>query len=342
MPAQYRGRIIGFAREGHFIFLVSTIVAYVAAVGAGVAAAEQTGESSDSAKQEEPIDELDRWAPSLGIFGGFQQQHAEATIDPSLLAPPPLQCTPDPQGVDCSIDPRIQPFAEDDDEIRAFRSGVSLELMSPRLFSGFGHPRFFIHVDPMLSTGFERRIAGSGKPGPMIEADFPPAVTRTDEANYSGQGTRLLADIDPFVLNAGIGIAFTFDVSDSRFRIKPSAEYLRERLKVTGETNRVVQVSDEVPRVNTPSDFRFIEMSDSDEQTYHAIGAGLEIEIDGNRLGPFVVTPFIAGRAYRFIGNLDVSLSDSNEFGESVEFEFERDQWQWAARFGVRLRWVPK
>ena len=83
-------------------------------------------------------------------------------------------------------------------------------------------------------------------------------------------------------------------------------------------------------------------MSDSDEQTYHAIGAGLEIEIDGARLGPFLVTPFIAGRAYRFIGNLDVSLSDTNEFGESVQFEFERDQWQWAGRFGVRLRWAPR
>jgi hypothetical protein len=176
----------------------------------------------------------------------------------------------------------------------------------------------------------------------MIEADFPPAVTRSDEANYSGQGTRVLAEVDPFVLNAGIGMAFTFDVFESRIRIKPSAEYLRERLKVTGQTNRVVQVSDTTPRVNTPSDFRFITMSDSDEQTYHAIGAGLEIEIDAERLGPFMVTPFIAGRAYRFIGNLDVSLRDSNEFGESVEFEFERDSWQWAGRFGVRLRWVPK
>jgi len=334
-------RVLGFAREGRFIFLLATTVAAIAAAGEAAAAADQARESAVSTNQQEPLVELDRWVPSLGIFGGFQQQHAEGTIDPGMLEPTAPQCTPDPQGVECSIDQQIRPFADGDDELRAFRSGISLELMSPRLLSSFGHPRFFIHVDPMLSTGFEQRIAGSGKPGEFIEAQFPPAVTIIDEANYSGQGTRLLADIDPFVLNAGIGIAFTFDVSDSRFRIKPSVEYLRERLKVTGETNRVVRVAQR-PMVNTPSDFRFIALRDSDEQTYHAIGAGLEIEIDGDRLGPFMVTPFIAGRAYRFIGNLDVSLSDSNEFGESVEFEFERDQWQWAARFGVRLRWVPK
>jgi len=176
----------------------------------------------------------------------------------------------------------------------------------------------------------------------MIEADFPPAATRTDEANFTGQGTLVRAEVDPFVLNAGIGMAFTFDVFGSRIRIKPSAEYLRERLEVTGQTNRVVQVSDTAPLVNDPSAFRFIRLSASDQQTYHAVGAGLEIEIDAERLGPFVITPFIAGRAYRFIGNLDVSLRDTNEFGETVAFEFERDQWQWAGRFGVRLRWVPR
>jgi hypothetical protein len=334
-------RVLSCAREGRFLFLFATIVVAIAAVGENAVAAEQTGEPAVSANQKKPMDELDRWVPSLGIFGGFQQQHAEGTIDPGMLNPTAPQCTPDPGGVECSIDQQIRPFAEGDDELRAFRSGISLELMSPRLLSSFGHPRFFIHVDPMLSTGFKQRIAGSGKPGKFIEEQFPPAVTITDEANYSGQGTRLLADIDPFVLNAGIGMAFTFDVYDSRIRIKPSAEYLRERLEVTGETNRVVQVAQR-PKVNTPSDFRFIVLRESDEQIYHAIGAGLEIEIDGNRVGPFMVTPFIAGRAYRFIGNLDVSLSDSNEFGESVEFEFERDQWQWAGRFGVRLRWVPR
>lgn len=297
--------------------------------------------SSGAPKRDELPAEVDRWVPSLGIFGGFQQQHAEGTVDPGMLEPSAPQCVPDITSSNCLIDQQIQPFDEDEDEIRRFRGGISAELMGPSLMNNFGRPRFFVHVDPMISAGFDRRIAGSGDPGAMIEAQQPPGVTRSDEANFSGQGTRLLADVAPFSMNAGVGVAFNFDVLDRRIRIKSSAEYLGERLKVKGQVSRVVQVAQQ-PQVNTPSDFRFIELRASDTQIYHAVGAGLEIEIDGDRIGPFVLSPFMAARAYHFIGNLDVDLRDSNEYGESATWHFERDAWQWGARFGVRLRWVPE
>lgn len=323
---------------GGVFFLFAIFLVFLTSIGLAEISIAASG-SSNVANDEWPP-EVDRWVPSLGVFGGFQQQDAEGTVAPSMLEPSAPQCVPDPGGVFCSVDQQIQPFADDDNEIRRFRAGLSAELMSPSLLNQFGHPRLFVHLDPMVSAGFEQRIAGSGDPGAMIEAKKPPAVTRSDERNFSGQGTKLSADVAPFSMNVGIGVAFNFEAFDRRIRVKPSVEYLGERLTVTGEVNRVVQVA-ERPLINTPSHFRFITLRAVDTQIYHAVGVGLEIEIDGDRVGPFVLSPFIAGRAYRFIGNLDVSLRASNEFGESSAWEFERDAWQWAARFGVRLRFVP-
>ena len=327
--------------HGHYVVrLFATFFVFLTTGGLasdGIAASESSG----AAKGDNRPAEVDRWIPSLGVFGGFQQQHAEGSVDPGMLEPSAPQCVPDPTGTQCSIDRQIQPYDEGDDEIRRFRGGLSAELMSPSLLYNFGRPRFFMHLDPMISAGFDRRIAGSGDPGAMIEAQQPPGVTQSDEANYSGQGTKLLADVAPFSMGVGVGVALNFDVFDRRIRIKSSAEYLGERLKVKGQVSRVVQVAQQ-PQVNTPSDFRFIELRASDTQIYHAVGVGLEIEIDGDRIGPFVLSPFMAARAYHFIGNLDVDLSDTNEYGESATWHFERDAWQWGAQFGVRLRWVPE
>ncbi|MEZ4331459.1 MAG: hypothetical protein R3F35_06880 [Myxococcota bacterium] len=293
--------------------------------------------SSADAPPQAP-DELDRWVPSIGFYGGVQEQNAEATADTSLLNPSAPRCTP--QRVNCEIDDEIQPSSDGEDALRAFRGGLSVELMSRRLVEGFGHPRVFVHVDPILSEGFERSITGVGNPGPMVEGELAVDAQRSDAQAFSGQGTRVLAKSSPFVLNVGAGIAFTVDFSDQRVRIKPSIEYVREILSVTGKANRVVQVA-QIPKPNTPSDFRFIELRSSDSQTYHGLGPGLDVEVDGSRIGPFTLSPFAGAHAYYYFGNLDVDLSATNEFDESANWRFQRDRWQWTARFGVRLRWNP-
>lgn len=283
--------------------------------------------------------ELRRWVPSVAFFGGVQEQEAEGTITSGPLMGP--RCFRQPPNR-CVIDEdHIRPGSDGDDDIRAVRLGLSAELMTPRLSRGLGKPRLFLHVDPMYSIGFDRTIAGEGNPGSMDEPDLPPGVSTSDEALWSGQGSRILAEVEPFVLGVGIGVAVTMKLFDKRIRIKPSFEYLAERLKVTGKVNRVVQVvQDPVP--GRDGDFRQIALQDEYEKTYHAIGPALEIEVDADRFGPFVVTPFVSGRAYRFFGNLDVDLSDSNEYDETADWAFTRDRWEWDMRVGLRLRWLPR
>jgi hypothetical protein len=213
--------------------------------------------------------------------------------------------------------------------------------MTPRLVEAWGDPRLFAHVDPMYIVGFERRVAGRGNPGPLMEAFLPPVVTRSEVAVYTGQGSRLFAEISPFSISAGLGVALSFEVFEHTVRVRPSAEYLSERLTITGQSNRVVQVAQN-PRPGTPSDFRFIVLRDVYRKRYHAVGAGLDLEVDTDRFGPILLSPFVGARAFHFLGDLDVDLSDTNAFGESASWRFKRDPWQWEARFGVRLRWAPE
>jgi hypothetical protein len=273
------------------------------------------------------------------MFGGFQLQEASGKIEGGQLNPEAPRCTPQP--VQCEISDQIQPSSEGDDDILAVRLGLSLEIMTPRLAEVPGDPRLFVHVDPIYVEGFERNIAGTGNPGPMTESFLPPPVTRSDENVYNGQGTRIFAEVSPLVVGAGIGVALSFEILEHTVRVRPSAEYLTERLSVTGQMNRVVQVAQN-PRPRTPSDFRFIALRDVDRKRYHAVGAGLDVELDADRLGPIVLTPFMGARAFHFLGDLDVDLSDTNEFGEMAEWHFEREEWQWEARLGIRLRWLPR
>jgi hypothetical protein len=281
--------------------------------------------------------DLESWVPSIAFFGGVQEQDSRGTIVPGDVMGP--QCTPVIS--ECSSTTEIQPESDGDETLRAVRLGLSAELMTPRFWSGFGKPRIFAHIDPIYAVGFDRTVTGVGSPGEMVEGDVPPSVTRSEEALWSGQGTRIKAEISPFELGAGIGAAFTFDVFDRRVRIKPSFEYLRERLSVIGQVNRVVQVVQR-PVPGRPGDFRQIALRATERKTYHAIGPALEISTDGDRLGPFILSPFISGRAYRFLGDLDVDLSDTNEYGETAEWHFRRDEWEWDVRAGLRLLWLPK
>ena len=49
-----------------------------------------------------------------------------------------------------------------------------------------------------------------------------------------GIGSETTAEVQPMVIAAGAGIAFSFDLFGRRVRIKPSAEYLREEIDFTG------------------------------------------------------------------------------------------------------------
>jgi hypothetical protein len=187
--------------------------------------------------------------------------------------------------------------------------------------------------------GFKRTIAGEGKPEEMIfPPSLPPGTVDPGEEVITGQGSRTFAEMETLLVTAGAGVTFTVRLWDRTVRIKPSVEYMREELEITGLVHRAVQI-------NSPSDgiedFRLIELSDSESKVYNGIGPGIEFEADAARAGDFLLSVYLSGQSYYFLGDLGVVLSDTNEYGETAVWTFEKNPWGWGARVGLRFRWVP-
>ncbi|MBW2418272.1 MAG: hypothetical protein JRH19_06980 [Deltaproteobacteria bacterium] len=309
----------------------------IGAVGAAVHVDAHAGEEAE----EEPTlgapapapsgpPETQRWVPSLSGFGGFIAQLGQGYLMASRVLGDKEEGFP-------PVKQPIAPIESGNNVLVAATIGASFELMTPRIYPSLAEPRFFAHVDAAAAFGFQRTIAGTGAPGDM---EFKPGNAPTPgEEVVTGQGSRILAEVDPFVLTAGAGIAFTFKVWERTLRVKPSFEYIREELKITGIVNRAVRL--ESPGTSIDS-YRLIELHDAESRVLHGIGPGIEFETEAGRAGPFMLGVYLSGQGYKFLGDLDLHLRDSNEYDEWAEWNFTKQEWGWGARVGLRFRWLPE
>jgi hypothetical protein len=328
------------------------------------------------AEEKQPAD-LDRWVPSFSFYFDVAQQKADGSVETSpVLGPPldPFDTELDAQfpGNGCAIrnsptDPinnrtgfpcpsaRGTAFFIDTPNVSSDTNvspivGASIELMTPRLIHGFLHPRLFAHGDGALTFGFERNLAGTGNPG---EFSLPPTEqTRNDieELSIPGQGSRARWQLGKYMYSAGGGVALTFTLFQRTFRIKPSFEWVQVEQDFIGVTRRAVKLVSPTGTKDFPatgpfnqlSAFREISLNRVETKTFNGIGPGLELEADAARLGPIQTSIYASGRAYRLIGELDQTLTATNEFGETATWTFEPERWMYRAGVGIRFRWSPE
>jgi hypothetical protein len=287
-------------------------------------------------------DELVRWVPSFAVFFDMLGQKAEGAITTgNVIEVPASSCgISNPDQFGCADSPlQITPATASDDTSVAPGVGGSLELMTPRLLDGFLSPRLFVRGDAEAAFAFERNLAGERKPGPFFTDPLGPSEFDVAERSVGGQGSRAKAQVRQLVIGAGTGIAFTTTIYDRTLRLKPSFEYLREEVDLIASVHRAVKLRDPATDI---SGFRLISLQASDTQTLHGLGGGLEVEVDTGRLGPIVLALYLNARGYRFTGNLNHTLTDTNERGETATWRFEFDPWTWRAGVGARFRWVPE
>ncbi len=280
----------------------------------------------------EPVDEreLSRWVPSFALLTGMNAQRTEgglltgdvlgpqhATAEPQILSDTP----PNPHAR------MMTPFV-----------GGSIELMTPAWVSLPGRPRAYSHVDISFGFGPEYRIPKIRDPGSFRNS--PGSVSFT-EGTILGQGGQTAAEVEPLLVAAGAGFAFTLEAWDRALRIKPSLEYLREEIEIRGVVRRVVIQQTPAGSVNPP-DFRHITLTAKKTQVYHGLGPGIELELDARRSGPFVLSLFIGAKAWAFLDNEKQVVIATNEFGEHAVFEFLKNRWAFAGSLGLRFRWVPE
>ena len=197
----------------------SVLLATLVSLLAGMAVAEPAGTADAQvwgSGEVQPRDESELWVPSLAITSGILVEDAQASVASKLRAdedPPAF----DDSGTSTLIGPLVS---------------ASLELMTPALSDRGPRPRFFAHGGVGGNFAIERDVAKTGAPGtleiPPLDVFRPPI---DDPGVVDGQGSRTSVQPRHLLLSAGGGIAFSFDAWGRRFRIKPSAEYLREEEK---------------------------------------------------------------------------------------------------------------
>jgi hypothetical protein len=295
-------------------------------------------------------DESEMWVPALAFYSGVVGQKAEGSITSGPVLGPALP------GANRA---ELRPPTSGDDLMMTPFTTASIEVMTPALVSGFGRPRVFVHGDAGPSFAFTRVLAREETPGAACTfADPIPAECATTalnpilritprESNILGQGSQLTAEVRPWLFSAGAGVAFTVPVGERRLRIKPSIEYMRQEVEVTGSVFRAVATGPTVafpanPPLPTIPGFRGAVLTATTSEDFHGVGPGLEIEMDTRRAGPFLLALFISGQAYRFLGDGEIRMSASNEFGETADWTYQQNPWAYRGGVGMRFRFVPR
>jgi hypothetical protein len=241
--------------------------------------------------------------------------------------PNPRQILPNDDDADTSVTPLV---------------GGSIEIMTPSPLEAWLRPRAFLRGDAAASFGFERKLAGVESPGEYaVPTDLAPSANDVEELSVRGQGSRARYQVKKLVLSAGTGLAFSFDFLGRRVRLKPSLEYLHYEADLIGVVHRAVKQRRPSGAADV-SGFRQITLTNQEQRAYDGIGPGLELEADTARLGPFLTSVYIMGRGYHLFGDLDTTLSTTNEFGESATWTFDPERWLWRSGVGFRFRWVPE
>jgi hypothetical protein len=312
-----------------------------------------------SASSADPRDETERWVPALGGTSGIFGQTADAGVTSSgITYVMTSRTSPDFVNevvtVTTVTNENLRPPTDGDDVLVTPYVGGTAELMTPGIQSLPGRPRFFVRTDVSAAFGSERKVARERTPS-ALPAVLPTEPYFSEEA-VPGIGSELSAEVQPLVVNAGAGIAFSLDLFERRIRIKPSVEYSREEIDFIGRVIRAVNVDTGIGATQTfpRKDAKFfgVTLEGDESEVFQALGAGIEVEMDTVRAGPFMISLYLAGRGMKILGDTKVEFSsqttvsapelipDPSDF--TADWEFDKGAWNYGGGAGFRFRWLPE
>lgn len=265
------------------------------------------------------------WWAGVGVEGGASLHRFEGDVSSSDIAAPPIDNT----------QPIRPPDSGSSDYVTPFVAG-SLELAGPAWLG----VRPFVSASIGGQFGVERDVA---KEGTAESFSFPFTTVSPDtdaqEALVRGQGSETTVQTATFFFGAGVGAAFGLEVGGRAVRVKPSFRYLWEEIEAEGVVQRAVLLQDAADMQPTSlDDFRLISLTKKETQAFHAVGPGLEVDVDLTRRGEWVMSVFASGGADFFVGDREIQFSATNEMGERADFRVELDPVSYRAAVGLRVR----
>jgi hypothetical protein len=282
-----------------------------------------------------------RWVPSLAITGGTTIQGQDGSVDSVLFEgtnPMPVRL----QGFHNGGDLAVAPFV-----------GGNLELMSPALPIPT-RPRFFLTGEILPSFSANREVALDGDPtcvkGPEPNAPCARDIVVVDSNNFeetaaNGEGSSTSAQVGTLVFGAGLGVSFPGRIGKRQLRIKPSAGWISYEVDAEGLV--VDAACDPTSTCISPGFLRETVLEGSASQRFHAVGGGLDIEMDTGRFGPIGASLFLGARFYRVLGDRTISFEASEAFDDQIgedlavgSWEVEVNPWMYRAHVGIRFQWL--
>ncbi len=297
-------------------------------------------ESDDSVGIEVRRDPADRWISSLSIQTGATIQNwkgaAESTLYPGPGAADPTPFPIRPPKSDNEVD--VSPVV-----------GLGFELMTPELPIPL-RPRIVFGAEMLPLFGSERALARRGDPGELRPPVRPGNLSPFDEDTFIGQGTVVTGEMNDVAWGAYLGLSFPFDAFDRSFRIKPSISWLRYEVDFTGFVSDAACVNPSLFGMtvcNAPlSSVRELSLRAQTSKVFHAVGPGLDLEMDTSVFDGIGSSIFLGFRAYRVLGNHEeVRFEASETFNDSIgvgdianaRFSTEVDEWIYRLVFGFRV-----
>ncbi len=279
------------------------------------------------------------WIPSVAIHTGVTVQNWSGSVDSTLI--------PGPGAADPTPVP-IRPSKTDQNLDVSPVVGLSLELMSPELPVP-ASPRLVIGAEMVPIFGFERSVARNGDPS-TLRPPLPPGSTiRFDEDKFVGQGSKVTSEMDKLAWGAYMGMSFPFELFDRSLRIKPNVSWLRYRLDFTGLVSDAECIT---PSLISPTDcnaptssVRAISLAMDTSKSFHAIGPGIDLEMETSVFGHIGSAIFVGFRAYRVLTDRRVEFGATQTFNDPIgtgdvtnaRFSTKVNSWIYRAVFGFRV-----
>lgn len=273
----------------------------------------------------------DRWIPSIGFAMGFTTQQQEGSASTEIQ-----------QGFFGWAPYADRPPTEGDTGLNLLHVGGTFELQTPRLAPAEWSPRLFIGGEVLNVSSSRRSLAREGDP--KTELIEPSGGGSFVDLAILGQGSTTESDAENVQYGAGIGFAFPAQIGEWRISIKPSAQYLHQEFHFTGlisDANRVDKLIGFPPT-------RVVLLTGDDSLDVHAVGPGLEIEIEAAQVRSIAASVFISGGAYNVLSDRNVRFqsvttatgdpNDTRRFRGTWTAEI--DPWIYRASVGMRIKWL--